>query len=216
MKKLLIILSIFIVILGLGTVSWMNRDFIADALGIDTPIATYSVSTHTEDGQSMFPTISVGDEVCFVDSVTPINRGDLVMFNAPDILDRDNSVYIKRVIGLPGETIILEGGDVYFQRQRGQTLLDESSYLDLDEVRTFKAIRTRDEMKVVEPELAEDEYYLLGDNRSGSADSRISGPIESSEFFGKVFKKAGVEGCPSEVTVKELEDNNEFEVEYSI
>jgi signal peptidase I len=98
----------------------------------------------------------------------PPARGDIVVFDPP--VDADEP-YIKRVIGLPGEEVRIEGGDVYVNGER----LAEPYLMDPD---TGEGMRTScDRRQVCRVTLDEGQVFVLGDNRSGSSDSREFGPV---------------------------------------
>ena len=103
-----------------------------------------------------------------------LEQGDVVVFNAPPEPDKD---YIKRVIGLPGDTIFLKDGYVYVNNK----LLDESKYLRND-VKTYGENFLTDNQTIKVPE---EQYFVLGDNRMASSDSREWGFVKKSEIIGK-------------------------------
>jgi len=103
-------------------------------------------------------------------------RGDIVIFRAPHNQDYD---YIKRIIGLPGETIKIEDGQVYINDQ----VLDESDYLP-EEVKTNpgKFLKEGEEMTIPLRK-----YFVVGDNRPNSYDSRTWGFISIKDIVGKAW-----------------------------
>lgn len=106
-------------------------------------------------------------------------RQEPVVFHYP----RDPSqFYIKRIIGLPGETVAIKGGRVMIANAIHPEgwVLDENTYLD-------PSIKTSDMPPL---KLAEDEYFVLGDNRSFSYDSRFFGPIKKNAIIGRVLVRA--------------------------
>jgi signal peptidase I len=115
--------------------------------------------------------------------VRPIRRGDIVVFKYPDEPDRD---FIKRVIGLPGETIELKNKKVYVNGQP----LDEARYVhfltppsnDYQEVTSYD-VRERFGPVTVPP----DQYFVMGDNRDNSQDSRYWGFLPRSYVKGKAL-----------------------------
>jgi signal peptidase I len=146
-------------------------------------------------GKSMFPNYNevTTNDAIYIDQFTPLfsdyQRGDVIVIIAPEQCDRNRSLYIKRVIGLPGEQVALEGGDVYIINEQYPApgiKIDESAYLQ-DTVKTFKKANQDDGLRHVEPVLGPDEYYFLGDNRPGSADSRVCGPITKNRILGREF-----------------------------
>lgn len=103
-------------------------------------------------------------------------RGEIVVFRYP----RDPRQYfIKRVIGLPGETVKIKDGKVFiYNNENPQGIaIDEELYLP-EETRTSGN---------KEVQLGQDEYYLLGDNREYSLDSRNFGPVPARLIIGKVW-----------------------------
>ena len=106
---------------------------------------------------SMEPTIMTGDRViAFRHSYlfSDPNRLDIIVFNSPT---REGYLYIKRIIGLPGEEVLLENGNVYIDG----VLLDDSGFVKEDFIGNFGPF-------VVE----EGSFFVLGDNRNNSEDSR--------------------------------------------
>lgn len=105
-----------------------------------------------------------------------IKRDDVIVFKAPPDPEKD---YIKRIIGLPGDSIAIKEGDVYLNGKR----LDESKYLKSD-VRTYPGAFLKD----IEPvKVPADEYFVLGDNRTASSDSREWGFVKKTEIIGQSF-----------------------------
>jgi len=121
------------------------------------------------DGSSMEPNLH-NDEYVIVDKVTYLfgkpQRGDVVVF----YLEGQPKDYIKRVIGLPGETIEVSNGTVLVDGRP----LDEP-YL------------TPSNVTYPQRQLGEDEYFVLGDNRGNSSDSRSFGPIHLSNVVGRAW-----------------------------
>lgn len=132
-------------------------------------------------GASMEPTFE-NNEYLIINEIDyrfhPPQRGDVVVFRFP----RDPSQYfIKRVVGLPGETVTVRGGVVVIHNEKypeGFTL-DESLYLS-DDVKTFGDATVT---------LDQNHYYVLGDNRAASLDSRseIVGPIPRADIIGRTW-----------------------------
>ena len=101
-------------------------------------------------------------------AVRPPRRGEVIVFHYPRDPRQD---FVKRVVGLPGETVELRGGVVYVD---GQELPEP--YLD-----------TRDFSEAPPVSLGPGEYYVLGDNRRNSRDSRSWGPVPEDLILGKVW-----------------------------
>jgi signal peptidase I len=102
--------------------------------------------------------------------------GDVIVFKAPPDPEKD---YIKRVIGAPGDTVAIKDGQVYVN----QTLLDQNSYLKPD-VRTYGGSFLKENEQVTVPP---DSYFVMGDNRSGSSDSREWGFVPVKLIIGQSF-----------------------------
>lgn len=135
------------------------------------------------DGLSMYPTLDdheIGVMNILDKKLHGINRYDVVVVSDKKITQGDN--WVKRVIGLPGDTIYAKNDVVYVNG-----LPIEEPYLDTDYV---KNIRSRGDMFTSDFDkvtLKDDEYFLMGDNRVVSHDSRASnvGPFKASDFVGK-------------------------------
>ena len=105
-------------------------------------------------------------------AVHPPKRGEVIVFLFPDSNPKNRKRdFVKRVVGLPGETVEIRQGAVYIN---GEVLEDQY----------VKALGTRD---VAPKHLKEKEYYVLGDNRGGSDDSRSWGAVPEKNILGKVW-----------------------------
>jgi signal peptidase I len=145
------------------------------------PLRTFLVQPFYVKGQSMEPNF-YDHEYLFIDKLTyrrdNPKRGDIIVTRYP----RDPSeFFIKRVIGLPGETVEVANGKVriYNKEHENGFVLDEHTYLDQD----YTPLTDTKTLK-------DDEYYLMGDNRAASLDSRIFGPVKRSFLVGKVWVRA--------------------------
>ena len=149
--------------------SW-TRD-LAVALGLAIVIMIFLYQPVKVEGTSMNPLLSDQERIFinkFIYRFEPIERGDVVVFWYP--LDRSKS-FIKRVVGLPGETIEIRAGNVFVN---GKELPDQyvpSGYLDGS---NYAARR-----------LPQDEYFVMGDHRDSSNDSRVFGPVPRQFIYGK-------------------------------
>ncbi|HSD98720.1 MAG TPA: signal peptidase I [Patescibacteria group bacterium] len=130
-------------------------------------------------GQSMFPNFH-DKEYVLTNLITlrlgPIARGDVIVFKAPPDPEKD---FIKRIIGVPGDTVMVQGGNVYVNGQQ----YDESSYLN-PSVRTFGGTFLKDNDTITVPT---GEYFVMGDNRPYSSDSREWGFVPAGNIIGKSF-----------------------------
>ncbi len=88
---------------------------------------------------------------------------------------------IKRVIGLPGEKIVIRGGKIFIYNER------HKEGLELKEDYLFPGLRTGGEIETI---LKENEYFLLGDNRNVSLDSRVFGPVNRKLIIGRAWVRA--------------------------
>lgn len=148
------------------------------ALSIFVVIYLFLVQPHMVKGASMDPTFHDGQYI-LTDKIsyrihTP-KRGDVVVFKAPMNPDFD---YIKRIIGLPEDTIAISDGKVLVN---GQPLSDE--YIQTDTILLPGQYIQEGERITV----GENEYFVLGDNRSHSADSRQWGMVPKNDIIGRVF-----------------------------
>lgn len=147
--------------------------WIAIVAVIVTLIHFFVVTIFLVKGESMEPNFEDGDMV-MVDRISYLlhkpNRGEAVVLKFPG--DPGESKYIKRIIGLPGETLSISNGLVYIN---GKQLTE--TYLEAGEV-------TLPNMSKV---LGSSEYFLIGDNRNNSSDSRIWGPADRQYIIGRVL-----------------------------
>ena len=128
-------------------------------------------------GQSMEPTLASGDRILtnrLIYKLKEPKRGELVVFKPNG--NENSHYYIKRVIGLPGEKIQIIDGFIYVN---GEVLVEE---IKLDKM-NFAGI-AEEELK-----LGEEEYFVLGDNRNASEDSRNAeiGPIKLQDITAKAW-----------------------------
>lgn len=127
-------------------------------------IRTFIITPVRVDGDSMKNTLKNGD-ILLLYKLSSINRFDIIVLDE----EKDNEKIIKRVIGMPGETVAIKKGKIYIN---DKVIDDEYAYGE-----------TSDFDKVT---LADDEYFILGDNRLISKDSRYFGPIKDNEIKGKI------------------------------
>ena len=137
------------------------------------PIRTFIFQPFLVRGSSMEPNYYQGDYL-IVDQLSyrfrEPERGEVVVFNSPQPTERR---FIKRIIGLPGETISLEEGILYVENGEKKAL-DEGEYLTDETPGNFSET------------LGEDEYFVLGDNREASLDSRSWGTLPQENIIGRV------------------------------
>jgi len=150
------------------------------SLAIIIPVRYFLVQPFYVKGASMEPTF-FNHEYLIINEIdyrfeAPA-RGEVVVFRPP--YGDHTDYFIKRIIGLPGEEIKVKNGRILvFNKEHPEGIvLDESFYLASD------LITSGDYDKV----LAADEYFLLGDNRGSSLDSRMFGPVKKESIVGKVW-----------------------------
>lgn len=123
-------------------------------------IRTFFITPIKVNGQSMYDTLD-GTEYMLLNKMSKIERFDIVVVKA------NNDELIKRIYGLPGETISIENNTIYINDKK---IEDAYAY---GENNDFEKIT-----------LEEDEYFILGDNRAVSLDSRYIGPIKKNQIKG--------------------------------
>ncbi len=158
---------------------WELVQVVAISLAIVIPIRYFVAAPFYVKGASMEPNF-YDHEYLIIDEIgyrfREPARGDIVVFRYP----RDPSqFFIKRVIGLPNETVEITDNKVriYNDEHSNGHVLDETEYLD-------SAVPTVGTKRVT---LKSDEYFILGDNRMASRDSRDFGPVKRSAFVGRVW-----------------------------
>jgi len=155
---------------------------VAIAVAVVWPVRYFLVQPFFVKGASMEPTFDDGqylviDELSY--RLHEPSRGDVVVFRYP--LD-PSQYYIKRVIGLPGETVEVAGGRVkiYNNDHPLGFVLDESSYLPPNVITSVDVKET----------ISDKAYFVMGDNRSASSDSRRWGTVPADNIVGRVWFRA--------------------------
>ncbi len=152
---------------------------VAISLAIIIPVRMFLIQPFYVKGASMEPNFH-DHEYLIIDEISyrfdEPSRGDIVVFRYPN---DPSQFFIKRVIGLPGERIQISNGHIriFGEQQPDGQQLDESKYLD-------SGIFTSGDRDI---QLGTDEYYLLGDNRSSSLDSRAFGAVPRDFLIGRVW-----------------------------
>ena len=150
-------------------VLWLRDLLIASAASVFMVLFLYQPVR--VEGTSMLPRLEDRDRLFinkFVYHFTAIERGDVVVFRYPR--DPEKS-YIKRVIALPGDTLRIDHGRVYVNGK----LLHEP----------YVPLEYRDSQSTAEIVIPDDCYFMMGDHRSISQDSRAFGPVDRSLIYGK-------------------------------
>ncbi|MGE0709286.1 MAG: signal peptidase I [Planctomycetota bacterium] len=150
--------------------AWLTA-VLALAAALTWVVQEHVLTVFQVQGCSMEPTLREGQRVLVLRHPSRVLRGDLLVFRNPYAADE---VLIKRVLALPGERILVKDGRLYVN-----DLLHPEPYV--------KAGTTI--LSLAEERLPEGTYYLLGDNRAESIDSRKLGPIERDLLIGKVVHR---------------------------
>jgi len=156
---------------------WEVIKIVVLACLIVAPIRLFIFQPFFVKGQSMEPNFENGDYL-FVDELSyrlkAPQRGEVVVFKYPnDVSQR----YIKRIIGLPGETVEIRDGKIDIFNKDGEKVLREENYLP-------QSTLTLGDTNIT---LKENEFFVLGDNREASSDSRRWGPVPKEDMIGRVF-----------------------------
>lgn len=160
-------------------------------------IRTFLVSPFQVEGSSMVDTLE-DKEYIIINKLAYIvgvpHRGDVVVFRPPN---DPSKYYVKRIIGEPGDHIVIQDGYVYVRKAGASELLklDESTYLNAhNEGNTFRHLPSGGDRSPAEYDVPVDHYFVLGDNRQGSLDSRnftVDGNpapyVERGEIKGRVW-----------------------------
>jgi signal peptidase I len=153
-----------------GELRTWTRD-LAVALGLALVIIIFLYQPVKVEGTSMAPLLSDQERIFinkFVYRFEPIDRGDVVVFWYP--LDRSKS-FIKRVVALPGETLEIRFGHVYINGQEMPEPFVPANYLD---------------GSIYGPvQIPAGNYFVMGDHRDSSNDSRVFGPVGRPYIYGK-------------------------------
>jgi signal peptidase I len=156
---------------------WEISKIIVIALLIVVPIRYFLFQPFVVKGDSMVPNFHSGDYLIIDEISYRFNqpqRGEVVVFKYPHV---PSQRYIKRIIGLPGETIEIKEGQIFISKNGETQELDESLYLS-NSLFAPGNLSTN---------LGDREYFVLGDNRPSSSDSRQWGPLPREYIIGRVF-----------------------------
>jgi len=146
-------------------------------------IRVYVVQTFEVPSGSMLPTLQVGDRLV-VDKIPglahSIHRGDIIVFHrAPGDTDTEYPILVKRVIGLPGETISSKGDTIYIN---GRAIAEPW----LAALKTTPGCFEPD-FDISVTHIPKGQYFVMGDCRGNSSDSRFWGTVPVSHIIGRVF-----------------------------
>ena len=156
---------------------WDLVRFIFIAIIIVLPIRMLIAQPFIVSGSSMFPTFE-DNQYLIVDQISyrfeEPSRGDVIIFRYP--LD-PSKFFIKRVIGLPNETVKINDGKITIHDTNGNDMNLDERYLQLERISSDNATF----------ELGDDEYFVMGDNRIASSDSRTWGVLPRKNVVGKAL-----------------------------
>lgn len=171
--------------------------FTLTILIIVVPIRLYVVQPFVVSGESMHPTFADG-QYLLVDELSyhfqKPARGETIIFRPP--LDQ-SKFYIKRIIGLPGETVTISGTKVTVSNtEHAEGFVLDESYVKVPWANSLTKT------------LTDSEYFVMGDNRSASFDSRNWGPLPEKEIIGRplvrLYPFRTIEKFPGRATTSEL------------
>lgn len=143
-------------------------------------VQVFMIQPFIVDGASMVPTFQNND-LLLIDKISyrlrEPRRGEVVVFKFHmngSVLD--GNYFIKRLIGLPGDTIVINGTSTIITTRDGETIIPDESFIEHQ--------RSNQSFEIV---LGDNEYFVEGDNRDGSYDSRSWGPITKEQFAGRAL-----------------------------
>ncbi len=162
---------------SIGTFIYSFVETVVIALVIAVVLYLFIMTPHEVLGNSMHPTYKNG-EYLMANKLTfrfgKPRRGDVIIFKYSDTQD-----FIKRIIGIPGDRVMVKDGRVYINGNQ----LNETNYL-AETVYTSGGDYLAEGQTIA---IGENEYFVLGDNRPHSSDSRTFGPITENQIKGKAW-----------------------------
>ncbi len=165
------------VIGSIGKTIYSFIETILVALVLAIVLYLFIMTPHEVVGNSMHPTYKNGEmlmanKITF--QVSKPKRGDVIIFKFSDTQD-----FIKRIIGIPGDEIMIKDGKIYINNE----LLDESEYLQSSVITNGGSYLHEGQTVTIQ----DNEYFVCGDNRTNSSDSREFGPITEDKIKGKAW-----------------------------
>lgn len=161
---------------GIFSYIWEILRFVLLAIIIVVPIRVYVAQPFVVSGASMDPTLENG-EYLIIDEITyrlnAPERGDVIVFRYPKDTTK---FFIKRIIGLPNETVEIKDGIVTIYNE------ENKNGLTLDESFLVRHSGGNSHLK-----LGSEEYFVMGDNRPASSDSRYWGPVPKENITGRAL-----------------------------
>ena len=160
----------------LKNIVWEIVKFFVLATIIVLPIRMYIAQPFIVSGSSMDPTFATG-QYLIVDEISyefnSPQRGDVIVFRYPKNPSR---FYIKRIIGMPNETVEITNGKI--------TIKTPSNQIGFELTEPYVEFKKKDSST---KKLGDSEYFVMGDNRAASSDSRVWGPVPEKLIIGKAF-----------------------------
>ncbi len=158
-----------------GALLWIGQCVLAFVIGCI--LVYYFMTSMTCVGQAMEPSIGSGSQVLvnrFGYTLTSPKAGDVIVFKPNGNVN--SHYYMRRVIGVPGDSVQIKNGFVYVNGELFETGIG-------DEQMAFSGVASE------EQELGKDEYFVLGDNRDASEDSRNAdiGNIKEKDIYGQAW-----------------------------
>jgi len=151
--------------------------FVVITIIIVVPFRLFIAQPFIVSGDSMVPTFHNG-EYLIVDELSYYlrepSRGEVIIFRYPK---EPSKFFIKRVIGLPGETVTITNGHIEITEVNGTRITLSEPYVKAEVLSDMNTI------------LAADEYFVMGDNRNASSDSRFWGPVPQQLLVGRAFAR---------------------------
>jgi len=162
---------------SIGKAIYSLIETILVALVLAIVLYLFIMTPHEVVGNSMHPTYKNGEflmanKISY--RVSDPKRGDVIIFKFSDTQD-----FIKRVIGIPGDEVMIKDGKMYING----SMLDESNYLSSSVITNGGEYLHEGQSITIE----EGKYFVCGDNRTNSSDSRVFGPIEKEAIKGKAW-----------------------------
>ncbi|OGC46455.1 signal peptidase I [candidate division WS6 bacterium RIFOXYC1_FULL_33_10] len=162
---------------SIGSFIYSFTETVLISLVLAIVLYLFIMTPHEVVGNSMHPTYKNG-EFLMANKISykfsEPQRGDVVIFKYSDTQD-----FIKRIIGIPGDKVMIKDGKIYINDE----LLDESNYL-ADTVISNGGSYIHEGQTIT---VNEEQYFVCGDNRTNSSDSREFGPVDESKIKGKAW-----------------------------
>lgn len=160
--------------------AWEILEVVIIAVLVVLGVRALLVQPFLVSGSSMEPTFQNGDYI-LINEISyrfrAPERGEVVVFRFPQ---NESVFYIKRIIGLPGERVVVKNGEIkIFNQNHPEGFSLGENYLSIP-------MRKTDEKNI---SLKDGEYFMMGDNRNASSDSRQWGPAKKSEIIGEVWMR---------------------------